>query len=266
MKIKVLVAGATGWAGSALCKGIDADPGLELTGGISRKMQGRNLSQLLELQSENVPVFGDAETALSTVTCDVFFEFTKPEVAKKNIITAIGKGVNVIVGTSGLTDEDYQEIETLATKHKVSVLAVGNFAITAVLLMKFSEMAAKYISDFEVIDYADSHKIDSPSGTTRELVKRLSQVRIPNDFVSGDHLVGPVESRGAKINHVRVHALRLPSYTISVESVFGLQDERLTIRHDSGTGAEPYVKGGLLAIKKVGSFKGFKRGLDSVMD
>lgn len=265
-KIKVCVAGATGWAGAALSKGIDNDQELELVAGISRKMAGKNLSVLLQLTAHDVPVFENTSEALSAVDCDVFVEFTKPDVAKKNVLIAIEKGINVVIGTSGLTTEDYEEIEALALQKKVSVLAVGNFAITAVLLQKFSEMAAKYIPNFEVIDYADSHKIDTPSGTTLELVDKLSKVQIPTDFVTAKNLIGPIESRGAKVSNVTVHAVRLPSYTIAVETIFGLEEERLTIRHDSGTGAAPYVKGGLLAIKKVGSFKGFKRGLESIME
>lgn len=265
MQLRICIAGATGWAGSALSKGIDADKDLVLVAGISRRRKGQNLSEILNLNTGDIPVFEDAASALSAVACDVFVEFTQPAIAKQNVITAIGKGINVVIGTSGLTDEDYAVIESMAIAHNVSVLAVGNFAITAVLLQKFSEMAAKYIPDFEVIDYAHSHKIDSPSGTARELAKKLSLVRIPDDHVTAADLVGPPESRGAKINGVTVHAVRLPGYTLSVESIFGLNDERLSIRHDSGVGAEPYVQGGLLAIKALSTFKGFKRGLDSVM-
>jgi len=266
MKIRVCIAGATGWAGSALSRGVAADPELELVAGISRKAKGQNLSALLGLETAAVPVYETATEALEAVPCDVFVEFTQPDSAKTNIMAAIRKGVNVVIGTSGLTDANYSEIAALAEEHKVAVLAVGNFAITAVLLQKFSEMAAKYIPNFEVIDYADDRKVDAPSGTVRELVKRLSEVQVPNETVVEADRIGPPEVWGAKMNGVRVHALRLPSYTISVETIFGLTDERLTIRHDSGTGAEPYVKGGLLAIKKVSSFTGFKRGLDSVMD
>lgn len=266
MKLRICIAGATGWAGSALSKGVDGDETLTLVAGISRRRKGQNLSEILGLKPDHIPVFEDAASALASISCDVFVEFTQPGIAKKNVSAAIRKGINVVIGTSGLTDEDYTEIEALALKHKVAVLAVGNFAITAVLLQKFSEIAAKYIPNFEVIDYAHNHKIDSPSGTARELAGKLSKVRIPEDFVSAENMVGPPGSRGAKINGVTVHAVRLPSYMISVESIFGLQEERLTIRHDSGTGAEPYVQGGLLAIKAVGSFKGLKRGLDSVMD
>lgn len=108
--------------------------------------------------------------------------------------------------------------------------------------------------------------MDSPSGTARELAYRLSKVQKPNVHVSEEELVGDKSSRGISLDGVQIHSVRLPGYVISVEALFGLKNERLTIRHDSGTGAEPYVKGALLAIEKVGSFKGLKRGLDTVMD
>lgn len=168
----------------------------------------------------------------------------------------------MVVGTSGLTDEDYIEIEGLAHENNTSVLAVGNFALTVVLLQKFSEIAAKYIPNFEIIDYAHEDKIDSPSGTARELAYRFSKIV----HVSNHELIGEEERRGAELNGVHVHSVRLPGHVISIESIFGLKDEKLTIRHDSGASAEPYVKGALLAIEKVRTFKGLKRGLDSIMD
>jgi 4-hydroxy-tetrahydrodipicolinate reductase len=127
-------------------------------------------------------------------------------------------------------------------------------------------MAAKFIPNYEIIDYAHEGKIDSPSGTARELAHRLSKVQESKLFVSTDELVGIKESRGARLDGVQVHSVRLPGHVISIESIFGLKDEKLTIRHDSGASAEPYVKGGLLAIEKAGTFKGLKRGLDSIMD
>ena len=266
MSIKVCIAGGTGWAGSALCKGVYHDNDLELVCAVSRKNKGKNLSELLSLGSDEIPIFESVSEAISKTKFDVLVEYTKPNIAKENVITALIKGVNVVIGTSGLTDDDYVEIDDVATKNNASVLAVGNFAITVVLLQKFSEIAAKYIPNFEIIDYAHQDKIDAPSGTARELAKRLSNIQKPIGFVSKDELIGEKESRGVQLNGVQVHSVRLPGHVISIESIFGLHDEKLTIRHDSGASAEPYVKGGILAIKKVGSFKGLKRGLDSVMD
>lgn len=264
--IKVFIAGGTGWAGSELSKGVFNNKNMELVGALSRKNKGDNLAEILNLGSTNIPIFEDIETALSKTDFDVLVEYTKPNIARKNILTSLKKGKRVVIGTSGLTEQDYIEIEQTANKNNTSVLAVGNFAITVVLLQKFSQMAAKYIPNYEIIDYAHADKIDSPSGTARELAYRLSKVQESKLLVSKDVLVGMKESRGARLDGVQIHSIRLPGHVISIETIFGLKDEKLTIRHDSGASAEPYVKGGLLAIEKVGTFKGLKRGLDCVMD
>lgn len=263
---KVFIAGGTGWAGSELSKGVFNNQNMELVGALSRKHHGENLAEVLGFGSGHIPIYDNIEVALEQIDFDVLVEYTKPTVAKKNILAALKKGKKVVVGTSGLTEEDYEEIAKMATENDTSVLAVGNFAITVVLLQKFSEMAAQYIPNFEIMDYTHEDKIDAPSGTARELAYRLSKVQKPNKFVTDENLIGEKSSRGASLNEVQVHSVRLPGHVISIETLFGLKDERLSIRHDSGSGAEPYVQGGLLAIEKVGSFKGLKRGLDRVMD
>lgn len=264
--IKVFIAGGTGWAGSALSKGVFKSQNMQLVGVLSRKHKGQNLAEILDLGSATIPIYDNIETALLETDFDVLVEYTKPNIAKTNILTALKKGKKVVIGTSGLIDSDYVEIEKVANENNTSVLAVGNFAITVVLLQKFSEMAAKYIPNFEIIDYAHQDKTDAPSGTARELAYRLSNTRKPNKFATGDELIGEKSSRGASLNEVQVHSVRLPGHVISIETIFGLKDEKLSIRHDSGTSAEPYVKGGLLAIEKVGTFKGLKRGLDTIME
>lgn len=264
--IRVFIAGGTGWAGSALAKGVIKHPNMELVGALSRSHKGENLGEILGCPELNIPIFEEIDASLEAVDFDVLVEYTKPTVAKKNILAVLEKGKKVVIGTSGLTGEDYEEIEKKALEKNSSVLAVGNFAITVVLLQKFSEIAAKYISNYEIIDYAHEDKIDAPSGTARELAYRLGQVQQPNEFVSEKELIGMNETRGGKLNGVNIHSVRLPGHVIGIETIFGLKDEKLTLRHDSGSSAEPYVKGGLLAIEKVGSFQGLKRGLDSVME
>lgn len=264
--IKVFVAGATGWAGSELSKAIFKQEGMQLSGGLSRSNNGKNLAELLNLGGDKIPVFDTIEKALDSVDFDVLFDYTKPDIAKVNILAALKRGKRVIVGTSGLTTEDYAEIEKTALENNTSVLAVGNFAITVVLLQKFAEIAAKYIPNYEIIDYAHELKIDTPSGTVRELAHRLAQVQKPLVHIPDEQLIGEKATRGADMEGVHVHSVRLPGHVIAVETIFGLKDEKLIIRHDSGTSAEPYVKGGLLAIEKIGTFKGLRRGLDTVMD
>jgi 4-hydroxy-tetrahydrodipicolinate reductase len=146
------------------------------------------------------------------------------------------------------------------------VLAAGNFALTAVLLQRFAEMAARQIPHWEILEYARASKPDAPSGTARELASRLSRLRRSELAVPVEKTLGAPEARGASLSGTPTHSVRLPGFVSSIEVLFGLPDERLSIRHDSGSGAEPYIAGTLLAIRRVGSFTGVKRGLDSVME
>jgi 4-hydroxy-tetrahydrodipicolinate reductase len=263
--IRICVAGATGWAGSALSKGIIQAPDLELVAAISRSNAGQVLEDVLQTQGRTVPIFGTASEALQTQP-DVFVEYTKPDAAKSHILSALKSGAHVVVGTSGLSDRDYEEIADAAKEAQRGVLAVGNFALTAVLLQKFAEIAARYIPHWEIIDYAHADKRDAPSGTALQLANRLSQVRESQLDVPLDDMQGPKESRGARLQGSQVHSVRLPGYVISVDAIFGMPDQKLILRHESGTSAEPYVNGALLAIRNVGRLVGLHRGLDRVME
>ena len=179
---------------------------------------------------------------------------------------ALEQGAHVVVGTSGLTDDDFAEIDAAARKRQRGVLACGNFALTVVLLQKFAEAAARLIPQWEIIDYAHDDKVDAPSGTVRELASRLAKVRAPQPTIPLDRTVGPREARGATLAGSQVHSIRLPGYVISAEVIFGMPDQKLSIRHDSGSSARPYVDGALLAIRKVSTLVGVHRGLDSVLD
>jgi 4-hydroxy-tetrahydrodipicolinate reductase len=265
MVLKVCLAGASGWAGSELARSIARTADLALVAAVSRKYAGRVLGEVLAEPRLRCRVYASAAEALAN-RCEVFVEYTKPDSAKTNILTALEHGAHVVVGTSGLTDNDLAEIDTLARKQHRGVLACGNFALTAVLLQKFAEAAAKLIPQWEIIDYAHDDKVDAPSGTVRELAARLSKVRNPEPTVPLDRTVGPREARGATLSGSQVHSLRLPGYVIGAEIVFGMPDQRLTIRHDAGSSARPYVDGALLAIRKVSTLIGVHRGLDSLLD
>ncbi len=265
MVLKVCLAGATGWAGSELARGIARTEELELVAAVSRRHAGRSLGEALGEPRIAAPVFATAVEALANA-CDVFVEYTKPDSAKPNILAALGHGAHVVVGTSGLTDADFAEIDGVARQRGRGVLACGNFALTVVLLQKFAEAAARLIPQWEIIDYAHDDKVDAPSGTARELAHRLSKVRNPEPTIPVAKTVGPRESRGATVSGTQVHSVRLPGYVISAEVIFGMPDQKLTIRHDAGNTARPYVDGALLAIRKVGTLVGVHRGLDSVLD
>lgn len=264
-KVRVCLAGATGWAGSALARGIAQAPDMELVAAVSRSHAGQALGEVLDIAGLTTPVFATAAEALPCGP-DVFVEFTKPDVARSHVLSALRSGAHVVVGTSGLTDDDYLGIDEVAQERRRGVLAVGNFALTAVLMQKFAEMAARYISHWEIIDYAHADKQDAPSGTARELAGRLGKVRESELDVPLETMLGPKESRGVRWHGSQVHSLRLPGWVIAVDAVFGMPDQKLVLRYESGTSAEPYVDGALLAIRKVGQLVGVHHGLDCVMD
>ena len=262
--LRIIVAGATGWAGSALARGIATADDMRLVGAVGRRAAGRRLGDMLQESRLDCLVHGSAAEALAA-PADVFVEFTKPEAAKANILAAVAAGCHAVVGTSGLTDADYDEIDRVARERRRAVLACGNFAITAVLMMKFAEMAAGYLDHFEIVEAAHADKVDTPSGTARELAARLGRVKQAKLAVPLDQVRGPRETRGATMSGVQVHAMRVPGYLLAVEAVFGAAGERLQIRHEAGASAEPYVGGALLAIRRVHTLVGVQRGLDAVM-
>lgn len=266
--IKICLAGVTGWVGRALLLEIIDSEDLVLVSAVSRSGAGKSLQEVfnVELNAEHADIIIDCTVKEAlTKDCDVLIDYTSPIVVKDNVLHAISKNVNVVIGTSGLNEEDFEEIHLAAIGNKVGVLAAGNFAITAVLVEHFAEIAAKFIPQWEIIDFAPDRKPDSPSGTTRELASRLSKIRKPYIEHPIDETIGDKSSRGATVEGMQIHSVRLPGFVSSFEIIFGLANERLVMRHDSGNGAEPYVQGTLLAARNVKSFIGLKRGLDSIM-
>jgi len=255
--IKVCVAGATGWVGKPLCEAISAAEDMALSGAVSRSAAGQDLG--------GITISASVADALKSPT-DILVDYTKANIVKANVLAAIERGVHVVIGSSGLTDADFEEIDRAARAKNVGVIAPGNFAITAVLLQRFACEAAKYLSQYEIIDYASDKKADAPSGTVRQLASKLSEIRKPEPTVPVDETLGEKATRGATLNGIQVHSLRLPGYVIGVEAIFGAKDERLTLRHDAGAGAEPYIAGTLLAIRKVKEHVGLIRGLDRIME
>jgi 4-hydroxy-tetrahydrodipicolinate reductase len=254
--IDVCIAGITGWVGAPLAEAVAEADDLRLVAGVARRGAGTMVV--------GAPVHATLADALAT-PFDVLVDYTSADAAKDHAIEAAAAGRHVVIGSSGLTDDDYAEIDTAARANGTGVLAVGNFAITAALLDRFAVLAAEHLPSWEILDIASDGKIDAPSGMARQLAWRLAQVRKPETRIPVDQTVGEIATRGADIDGSRIHSMRLPGYTIGLEVRFGLADERLTISYDGGTGAGPYVAGTLLAIRRVGGLVGVFRGLDAVI-
>jgi 4-hydroxy-tetrahydrodipicolinate reductase len=262
-ELSVCIAGATGWTGRALARAVADAPDLALVSAVARSAAGRDLGEALGGDALGVPVHARVGEALDGV--DVLVDYTHATAVKANTLAAIEAGVGVVVGSSGLTAADFGEIDAAARERSVGVVAAGNFSLTAAMCQAAALLAARHLPQWEVIDYASASKSDVPSGTARELAERLGEVREPEVGYPIADLHGPREARGAVVGGAQVHSVRLPSFVVSTEVVFGLPDERLTIRHDAGGSPEPYVQGTLLAVRRVPGLVGLTRGLDTLL-
>jgi 4-hydroxy-tetrahydrodipicolinate reductase len=249
--IRVCVAGVTGWTGRHVAAAVETASDLELVAGVSRS---------------DPASYSSVAEALDAVGADVLVDYTHAAAVRGNVLAAVERNVHAVVGSSGLSAADYEEIDALARERRVGVIAAGNFSLTAALLLRSAVEIARHLDAWEVIDYASAGKPDAPSGTARELAERLDGVRPPALGVPIDEILGAPEARGATVAGTQVHSLRLPSFVVSTEVVFAAQGERLSIRHDAGENPAPYVAGTLLAIRAVPDRVGLVRGLDQLLD
>jgi 4-hydroxy-tetrahydrodipicolinate reductase len=261
--INVCFSGVTGWTAPPIVRAIATADDLVLTAGVSRSAAGRSLEDVGA--SSTGAVYASVPEALKAAEVDVLVDFTSATAVRDNVQAAVDAGVHVVVGTSGLSSEDYAELDRRARMHGVGVFAAGNFSVMAAVLRRAAQMAAQHLDSWEILDYASDIKSDVPSGTSRELAETLGAVRQPRASVPVQELHGPVEARGAEVAGSRIHSLRLPGFVVSTEIVFGGPGERLVIRHDPGLNPDPYVEGALLAIRKVADAPGVRRGLDTLL-
>lgn len=247
--LRVLIAGVTGWTGAPLARAVDAADDLELAGGIARS--GADFTSVAE--------------ALAAAPADVVVDYTSAAVVRANVDAALAAGANVVVGSSGLTEDDYAELDAAAREAGRGVIAAGNFSVLAATLLHAATLAAEHVSHWEVIDYGSAGKPDAPSGTSRELAERLAAIKPPLPAEHDADLIGPAEARGASVAGTRVHSLRLPGYALSTDVILATAGERLVVRHEAGASAEPYIAGTLLAIRRVPEITGVVRGLDRLL-
>jgi len=256
MRLNICLAGATGHVGQELAKAVLAASDLRLVSAVGRRGAGQKLGE--------VTLDATLAAALKHAQADVVIDYTHPDAVKGHVQEAVAAGCHVVIGTSGLSDRDYAEIDERAQARGVGVFAAGNFSVTAALLQHFAILAAKQMPHWEILDYAGDTKPDAPSGTARELAYQLAQVVKPTWAVPVDQTKGLREARGAQLNGSQVHSIRVPGYYSAVQAVFGAAGERIELRHES-TSYSPYVTGTLLAARKVKTWKGLKRGMSVLL-
>jgi 4-hydroxy-tetrahydrodipicolinate reductase len=261
--VRVCVAGVTGEVGRLLAKALLDQDDLLLTSAVARSAAGQTVGDILNRDC-TVRIRPSIAEALVKDQFDVLVDYTSASCAFDNVRMALERGVHVVVGSSGVTAEQFETLDALARVHRVGAVH-GNFAITATLAQIYASDAARHLRSWEIIEYAHDEKIDAVSGTARELANRLAAGGPPEHRIAPSAFVGDCRARGATIEGTQVHALRLPGMVAGFEIIFGRGHERLTIKHEALTRAEPYIDGTLLAVRKVASLVGVHRGLDSVL-
>ncbi|MBX7432687.1 4-hydroxy-tetrahydrodipicolinate reductase [Mycobacterium sp. Y57] len=243
--MRVGVLGAKGKVGATMVSAVEAAEDLEFSAGVDA---GDPLSSLVDSGTE------------------VVIDFTHPSVVMDNLKFLIDNGIHAVVGTTGFTDERLEQVrEWLAGKPGVAVLIAPNFAIGAVLSMHFAQQAAKYFESVEVIELHHPFKVDTPSGTAARTARLIAEARKglpPNPDATSTGLEG---ARGADVDGIPVHSVRLAGLVAHQEVLFGTQGETLTIRHDS-IDRTSFVPGVLLAVRKIAEFPGLTVGIDPLLD
>ncbi|EEI16810.1 4-hydroxy-tetrahydrodipicolinate reductase [Corynebacterium lipophiloflavum] len=246
MSIRVGVLGANGRVGSAVVAGVRATEDLELVAEID---QDDSLSLLTENGAE------------------VIVDFTTPSAVMGNLEFCIKHGIHCVVGTTGFDDERYDQVrQWLEANENVGVLIAPNFAISAVLTMAFARQAAPFFESAEVVEYHHPHKLDAPSGTAIKTAQGIAQARREADMApvpdaTEQSLDG---ARGADVDGVKVHAVRMTGMVAHEEVIFGTQDQSLTIRQDS-YGRDSFVPGVLTGVRQVAEHPGLTVGLDKYL-
>ncbi|UQX10199.1 4-hydroxy-tetrahydrodipicolinate reductase [Candidatus Mycobacterium methanotrophicum] len=209
---------------------------------------------------------GDALSALTDNNTEVVIDFTHPDVVMDNLKFLIDNGIHAVVGTTGFTDERLQQVRAwLAAKPGVGALVAPNFAIGAVLSMHFAKQAAPFYESVEIIELHHPHKADAPSGTAARTAALIAEARkelAPNPDATTASLPG---ARGADVDGVPVHSVRLAGLVAHQEVLFGTAGETLTIRHDS-MDRTSFVPGVLLAVRRVAEHPGLTVGIESLLN
>ena len=205
------------------------------------------------------------EDAHKNKEIDVLIDFTQPKSIYENALYCINNNINIVIGTTGLKDEQISELKELSGTKNSACFIAPNFSTGAVLMMMFSKMAAKYFNNAEIIELHHNQKKDAPSGTAIKTAQMMAEVN--DNFALGNCAeTETIESSrgGNSYNNIHIHSVRMPGYMASQEVIFGSMGQTLTIRHDS-TNRECYMPGVLMAVRYVQDNGGFTYGLDNIL-
>jgi 4-hydroxy-tetrahydrodipicolinate reductase len=259
-QIKVLVHGAAGRVGQEVVKAVCQEPEMELVGAVDLKVSGDSLA--LADGSGSVPFSADLSAMLDSCQPDVMVDFTIAKASMPAVRTAAKKNVNLVIGTTGFSPAELEEMQQLAEANEIGIVAAPNFALGAVLMIHLAKIAGKFIDHAEIVELHHDKKLDAPSGTSLMTARAMAEAR-------GRPFLPPAAgettpSRGQTVEGIGIHSVRLPGLMAHQEVIFGTAGQTLKIRHDT-INRECYMPGVMLAVKAVVRQKGFIYGLDKLL-
>ncbi len=260
--IKVVVHGALGKVGREVVNAVWHDHELQLAGAIEKESTEEWLS--LPRGPVRIPISSDVGAILKRCQPDVFVDFSVAEATMPAVRIAVKHGVNLVIGTTGLSASDLIEIEKLCQDNELGAVVAPNFALGAVVMIHLAKLAAKFFDWVEIVELHHEQKADAPSGTALSTAKAMLESRgkpFLHTSAKKETLSG---TRGGEVEGVAIHSVRLPGLMAHQEVVFGAAGQTLSIRHDT-INRECYMPGVLLAIKKVVNLKGLTYGLDTLL-
>ncbi len=264
-KTKIILAGPRGKMGSEALRLIQHTEHFELVACLDRKYAGMKVKDLEGLPPFDVEIFTNPQEVFQHMHADVLIDLTSPEVGYTHAKLALENGIRPVVGTTGFTVEQLEELEQLSKEKGLGVVIAPNFAVGAVLMMQFAKWAAKYFPDVEIIEKHHDQKLDAPSGTavkTAELIKEVREQKVQGHPNEKETIDG---ARGANFDGMRIHSVRLPGLIAHQEVIFGGTGESLTIKHDSYH-RQSFMNGVKLAVEQVQKVNAFVYGLENLLE
>jgi 4-hydroxy-tetrahydrodipicolinate reductase len=257
--IKVVLAGAAGKMGREVVKALDGAPDIQLVGAVSPRHAGRDVGEVAGLAHRGLPIMATLDACEQG---DVFVDFTNPDSVMANALEALKLGYRPLIGSTGMSQQDLATLDR--ARNGLGVLVAPNFAIGALLMIRFAAEAAKYFEHAEIMEQHHHQKLDAPSGTALKTAEAMLESRPEFNRAHPDEVEKLAGARGADLKGIRVHSVRLPGMLAHQEVYFGGLGQVLTIRHDA-LSRECYMPGVLLGIRKVMELDGLVVGLEQVL-
>ena len=258
--IRVVVHGASGRMGQEVVNTLCHEPNMQIVGAADIKAAEDYLP--LPNGSGSIPFSSNLDYILNSCQPDVLVDFTTAQATMPAVRLTTEKGVNLVIGTTGLSTDDINEIDRLAEAHQVGVVIAPNFALGAVLMIHLAKVAAKYFDFADIIELHHHLKTDSPSGTSLATARAMAQAK--GKPFSSPQQGKTSDSRGEQVEGITIHSVRLPGLMAHQEVILGGPGQTLSIRHDT-ISRECYMSGVMLAIREVVKHKGLMYGLDTLL-